>query len=105
MRPRIKRPVVISDIVTELDERTNKRNEFNNTIILEIASEFMRDGFDWVTAKKFAMAKWRMRTSLSALAMMLVITMQSCAPSNGLSKKHCNGIKNHPNYNHKTFKR
>jgi hypothetical protein len=105
MRPRIKKPVVISDIVTEIDERTNKRNECYNTIIQGMASEFMHQGFDWVTARKFAMAKLRMRTSLSAMAMMLVITMQSCAPSNGLSKNHCNGIKNHPNYNHKTFKR
>jgi hypothetical protein len=101
MRPRIKKPVVISDIVTEIDERTNKRNEFNNTIILEIASEFMREGFDWVTAKKFAMAKWKMRTSLSAMAMMLVITMQSCSVNNnnGLVKKSCQGIKAHPHSN------
>lgn len=101
MRPRIKKPVVISDIVTEIDERTNKRNEFNNTIILEIASEFMREGFDWVTARKFAMAKWKMRTSLSALAMMLVITMQSCSVnnSNGLVTKSCQGIKAHPHSN------
>jgi hypothetical protein len=105
MRPRIKKSVQISDIVTEINERTNKRNEFYNEIILPIASEFMHQGFDFVTARKFAIAKWKMRTSLSAMAMMLVITMQSCAPSNGLSKKHCNGIKNHPNYNHKTFKR
>jgi hypothetical protein len=101
MRPRIKKPVVISDIVTEIDERTNKRNEFNNTIILEIASEFMREGFDWVTARKFAMAKWKMRTSLSAMAMMLVITMQSCSVNNnnGLVKKSCQGFKAHPHSN------
>jgi hypothetical protein len=44
-----------------------------------------------------------MKHSLALLKLIVALTLllglfNSCAPSNGLSKKHCMGLKAHPHY-------
>jgi hypothetical protein len=65
MRKRIKTRVVVSDAITEMDERSNKRKEWFNTIILPIARKYTEQGLDWAKAKKFALAEYGIQQSFA----------------------------------------
>jgi hypothetical protein len=64
MRTRIKTRVVVSDAITEMELRTNKRREWFNSIIVPLAHKYMEQGSDWTQAKLFALKEWQIKTSL-----------------------------------------
>jgi hypothetical protein len=67
MRTRIKTRVVVSDAITEMESRSQKKREWFNEIIVPIAHKYVEQGVDWITAKKFALAEYGIQQSFTNL--------------------------------------
>jgi hypothetical protein len=67
MRTRIKTRVVVSDAITEMEMRSQKKREWFNQIIVPIAHKYVEQGVDWITAKKFALAEYNINQSFNRL--------------------------------------
>ncbi len=65
MRTRIKTRVLVSDAITEMEMRSQKKREWFNTIIVPLAHKYMEQGSDWITAKKFALAEYGIQQSFA----------------------------------------
>lgn len=65
MRTRIKTRVVVSDAITEMETRSQKKREFIATIIKPMAVKYMEMGSTYAQAIQFAHKQWQIQTSLN----------------------------------------